>query len=375
MADKPKTLILCVDQDNDIGKKAGVATPIVGKDGIIQAATALAICDPEEADSNAMFGAVKILNQMVEKYPAEEFQIATIAGSQSGSIEADRKIVVELGEVLGQYPATGIVLVTDGFADDILLPILQSRVPITSVQHVVVKHSERIEETYIVFFKYLRMLIDDPYYSRIALGVPGVLLIIFGFLTALNQLQNAGLAVTFVLGIVFFAKGFGFYDRLVLYRPRLPHPEQQLIFASRLVGSVLVFVGAYQGIDGIAVALPPVVQPLIDISWWAGQVPSLLAAFIIKGVDMITVGIMVAIIGSGVNYYLHKDERFTNNIVSSIMAFWMWLIALASAEVLLNPKMKITLTSPLVIYTFLSIATTIIAVAAIYRRYKRLPFT
>jgi putative membrane protein len=222
-----KTLILCVDQDNDVGKWTGVTTPIIGKGNTIEAATNLAIADPEEADANAMFGAVRILNRMTHDHPDEEFQIATITGTLNGGVEADRKMMKELADVLRQFPADGLILVTDGFVDDSIKPIIQSRIPITSVQHIVVKHSERIEETYLIFFKYLKMLVDDPYYSRIALGVPGVLLIIFGFLLASNQLQNAGLAVTFVVGIVFFVKGFGIYNRALEFKPILPPPETQ----------------------------------------------------------------------------------------------------------------------------------------------------
>ena len=60
MEAKAKTLILCIDQDDDIGKKAKVPTPIVGVDANKEAAATLAIADPEEADSNAMFGAIKL---------------------------------------------------------------------------------------------------------------------------------------------------------------------------------------------------------------------------------------------------------------------------------------------------------------------------
>ena len=375
LAERSRTLILCVDQDNDVGKKTGVTTPIIGKESNIHAASTLAIADPEEADANAMFGAVRILNQMNAKYPQEEFELATITGTPFGGVEAHRKMMQELEAVLKVFPANGIVLVTDGFADDVLDPIIRSRVPITSIQHVVVKHSERIEETYAVFFKYLKMLVDDPYYSRIALGVPGVLFIIFGFLIALNQLQNAGLAVSFVIGFVLFVKGFGIYNRVVEYRPRVPPPEKQLIVISRLVGTVLALLGGYQGVYGAYTMMPSQPQPLTDISYWASVAPRLIGHFIIKGIDMIALGVFIAFLGSAVYYYMNNDERVGNNVISAILAFWMWLISLSAADVLINPNVKLSLFSPLVYYTVASVATTILAVAILYRRYKKLPFT
>ncbi len=180
MADTDQTLILCIDGDNDIGVKGKVETPIIGREPTLESATALAVSDPEEADANAMFGAVKLYDRMITQYPNESFEVATIAGSSRGGVEADRKMVKELRAVLEIYPADGVILVTDGFSDEELVPIIQSRIPITSIHHVVVKHSERIEETYAVIFRYLRMLVEDPYYSRVALGVPGILLVIFG---------------------------------------------------------------------------------------------------------------------------------------------------------------------------------------------------
>jgi len=93
-----KTLILCIDGDNDIGIKAKVVTPIVGRQTNLESATILAVSDPEEADANAMFGAIKLYDQLLGQYPDESFEVATIAGSSMGGVEADRKMVKELSE-------------------------------------------------------------------------------------------------------------------------------------------------------------------------------------------------------------------------------------------------------------------------------------
>ncbi len=374
METKAKTLILCIDQDNDIGKKAKVLTPIVGMDANRDAAASLAIADPEEADSNAMFGAIKLYKELSVKYPDEEFQVATVAGSSQGGVEADRKMIEELKIVLDAFPASGIVLVTDGFADDVLRPILQTRVPITSVHHVIVKHSERIEETYAVFGKYLRMLFDDPYYSRIALGVPGILLLIIGFLIASNQLQNAGLAVVYVLGAVFFLKGFGIYDRIVNFKLKLPPPDEQVVYVARVIGAIVAIVGIYQGLSSAIIYIPAEVN-LGDLSWWAGMLPMFLSVFLLKGIDLITLGFSVFFVGGAVSNYLRKDERLAQSIVSLNLTYWVRMIVIESAKILQEPETVINIWSPLIFYTLASIITTIIIVYLLYRRYKRLPFT
>jgi len=136
-----RTLVLCIDVDDDIGKKAQVETPILSRNTNLEAAAALALADPEEADANAMFGAVKLYDSLLERYPEDAYQVATIAGSSRGGYEADRKVVRELDIVLAAFQASEVILVTDGYADERVIPLIQSRIPITSIQQIVVKHS------------------------------------------------------------------------------------------------------------------------------------------------------------------------------------------------------------------------------------------
>ncbi len=377
MASTERTLIVCIDGDDDIGTKGGVATPIVGRDETLNSAMALAIADPEEADANAMFGAVKLYDTLVKQYPEESFMVSTIGGSSLGGVEADRKMVKELNQVLEAFDATGVILVTDGFADEELVPIIQSRIPITSIHHVVVKHSERIEETWAVIFRYLRMLFEDPYYSRVSLGVPGVLLVLFGFLIASNQVENAGMMVAFVLGIVLFLKGFGLDERIAAMRPRLPPVERWMTLLSKGLGAILGVLGSYQGIDYAWKFLPSPAQPLWDLSFWAAHMPDLAAAFFIRGTDLIALGIGVVIIGDAASDYILERKIITmwENVVGLIFLFWMRLVVLESAEVLMNPEITVTLFSPLIFYTVAGVATTIIAVILIYRRFGREAFT
>src|SRR5574342_557368 len=46
-----RLLVICVDRDDDIGKKAGVATPVVGRNACIDAAQRLALEDGEDDES------------------------------------------------------------------------------------------------------------------------------------------------------------------------------------------------------------------------------------------------------------------------------------------------------------------------------------
>ena len=377
MAEPDRTLILCIDSDDDIGIKGSVKTPIIGREANIQAATKLALSDPEEADANAMFGAVKLYDKLMKDYPDEAFEIATIAGSGKGGVEADRAMVRELGRVQKQFVADGVIIVTDGFADEELVPIIQSRIPITSIHHVVVKHSERIEETYAVIFRYLKMLVEDPYYSKVSLGVPGILLVIFGFLMASNQLENGGMVVAFVMGIVLVLKGFGWDSKLAELEPRLPPPDRWINLITTGLGGIVFIIGIVRGLDSAWNIIPLPIAPFWDLTYWATNSADLIGAFISKGTDMVTLGLGIAIAGDGISTYVQnkEDPKVWSNMIGILVLLWMRPISIEASHIIRNPGVTITVFSPLIIYTVLGVITLTLFVTWVYRRQGRELFT
>ena len=175
-----RILILCVDRDGDLEAKAGIKTPLLGRTANLDGATSLALKDPEESDANAMFEAIRLHDRLQnEKKPEEIFEVATISGSELGGVSADRKVVGELNSLLDSFSANEVILVSDGYSDEAVLPLVESRVPVSSVRRIVIKHSESIEETAAVFGKYVKLLVENPRYARMALGLPYVRMIWF----------------------------------------------------------------------------------------------------------------------------------------------------------------------------------------------------
>jgi putative membrane protein len=373
MAEPERTLILCIDSDDDIGIKGKVKTPLIGREANIQAATRLALADPEEADANAMFGAVKLFDKLVKDYSDEVFEIATIAGSGKGGVVADRAMVKELGSIQKLFSADAVILVTDGFADEDLVPIVQSRIPITSIHHVVVKHSERIEETYAVIFRYLKMAVEDPNYSKVSLGVPGILLVIFGFLMASNQLENAGMVVAFVMGVVLVLKGFGWDSRLSELKPRLPPPDRWINLITTGLGGVVFIIGIVRGIDFAWSIIPLPIAPFWDLAYWATNSADLIGAFVTKGTDMLALGLGIAIAGDGISTYVQNkdDPKVWSNMIGILLLLWMRPISIEAALIIRNPDIPITMFSPLIIYTVLGVVTLTLFVTWVYRRHGR----
>src|SRR5437870_6916665 len=85
-----RILVLCIDRDDDIGSKGGIETPIVGRDHCINAGIRLAIEDPEDADTNAIFAAIKSYEQLISK--GYESEVALVSGKFNRGIEGDEKI-------------------------------------------------------------------------------------------------------------------------------------------------------------------------------------------------------------------------------------------------------------------------------------------
>ena len=134
-----RVLILSVDRDGDLETKTRVRSPVMGRDAVMAAATTLAVSDPEEADANALFAAVKEYDTL--RAQEVDCEVAAVCGLEDSGYKADRKIRKEVEALLARKEFSGIVLISDGAEDEQIIPILQTLRPIVSVKRIAVKHS------------------------------------------------------------------------------------------------------------------------------------------------------------------------------------------------------------------------------------------
>jgi uncharacterized membrane protein len=346
---KNRTLILCVDRDDDIGKKTGIETPVIGRENNMKAASQLALIDPEESDANAIFGAVKMFDNLsIENM--DEFAVATIAGSEMGGIKADRTLKDELMAILEKFSADSVILVTDGFSDEEVIPIVQSYIPIISVRRVVVKHSESIEESWAVFSKYLQKVVEDPYYARWILGTPGIFFVILALMWASGWLTIAGEVIVFFLGAALLVKGFGL-DRRVerLIFPSPPH----LIRLCTVLTSIIIL-----GLAGFQTYVE-LFDKLGNPSGWLAILPRTLGLALETSVNLLLIASIVFTIGMAMYFYFTRDGRIWWSFVGVVAALWMREIALNASYVLLSPPpLPQSLLVQLLIVAILGISTT-----------------
>ena len=373
-----RTLILCVDRDDDLGVKAGVKTPIIGREENISAAVNLALKDPEEPDSNAIFEAVRIFDRFNQSTKENELknecQIATIAGSELGDVGADKTLVAEMMEVLKTFPATEVILVSDGFADEAILPLVQSRVPVSSVRRITVKHSESIEETVWIFSRYLKMLFENPKYASIVVGLPGILLMVLGVMYALNVISYFWMFFLIFLGGAFVIKGFmldkaarTLYVWIREYSPP-PFPVQIASFAA-VAGFLLVGVGLYQGgfqASNYIGTHPP--APRLPQEW-LGILPGLLGAFLSQSIMLIVIGVSVLLSGRAIRWFFERDPRLFRTVVIVVTVAWSSQIFYQASQILITPTLTYdTLVSAILIGITLVIASILIT-TALHRKY------
>lgn len=373
-----RTLVLCVDRDDDLGSKAGVKTPLIGREENINAAVNLALKDPEEPDANAIFEAVRIYDRFnessSEKEPKSECQIATIAGSELGDVGADKALVAQLNQVLNYFSASEVILVTDGFADEAILPLVQSRVPVSSVRRITVRHSESIEETVWLFSRYVKMIFENPRYSRMVLGLPGVLLIVLGFLYMLNWIGYSWIAFLIVLGGFLVVKGFmldkaarNFYIWVREYSPP-PFPVLIAGFAA-MAGVLLIALGLYQGsfqASNFIGSLNP--APTVP-SEWLGVLPRVLGEFLTQSIVLMVIGVCVLLSGRAIRWFFEHDSRLFRTIVMLVVAAWSSQIFYEASRILITPTLTYErLVFGIVIGIFLTIVSFLITMV-LHRRY------
>ena len=197
-----KTLVLNVDRDDDFGRKARINSPVIGIKNNIDAANKLGQADPEDSDVNAIFSAISTYNSLVEE--KKNVEIATICGHINVGFKSDGILAEQLEEVIKKTGVEDVILVTDGAEDEYILPIIQSRIKITSIRRVSVKQSKELEDTY---YRILKLLDDNKVQKQFLLPI-ALVLIVWAFFVLLNLASSGFGAILLTLGAYLLIRVF-----------------------------------------------------------------------------------------------------------------------------------------------------------------------
>lgn len=197
-----KTLILNIDRDDDFGRKAQVKSPILGFQNNLDAANKLGRTDPEDSDLNAIFFAILIYESL--KKEGKDVEIATLCGDMNVGVKSDQKISDQLDLVLKQTNAEDAILISDGAEDEYILPIIQSRLKINSVQRVNVKQSKQLEDSY---YRIIKLLDEDKVKKQFFLPI-ALILIVWAIFAILGLAASGFGAILFTLGLYLLIRTF-----------------------------------------------------------------------------------------------------------------------------------------------------------------------
>jgi putative membrane protein len=354
-----KLLVICIDRDDDLGRKTGIPTPVVGRDACIEAAQRLALEDPEDADSNSIFFAIKTYEDLVSKgYKA---QVVTVTGVENRGVQADEKVASEIRSVLKKFSANGAVIVSDGEDDEMVIPVIQNIIPVISVQRVVMQVSRTIEHSYAVFGKFLKLVMYNPKYSKFFLGVPGILLLIGGIGAVTGYNAEIFAVLVSILGGAFLIRAFDIDKAWANWAK--PTPEGFTRMFTLITGLILIAASVPAGIASVSAVYTSgnvEIANLLTNEVVVGQFVSGMIPFLWIGLGTIFVGILFS-------NWLNRKLRHISDILRLVVLVALYPTVHQFTNILMYEESSFSLILPLVA----GFAVTAASATLLIRRYRK----
>jgi putative membrane protein len=312
-------LVLCIDRDNDLGSKAHLQCPIVGREDNVNAALQLGLIDPEDSDVNAIFEGIRVYDDL--KSEGVDAEIASIAGSEDVGLKSDQILAKQLDFVLKKVNATSVVIVSDGAEDEFILPIVESRIQIDGVKRVVIRQSESLESTYYT----IKKLFEDPKIANYFFIPVGLTLILFAIFSFARQPEGALIVISAFIGIYLLFRGFGLDEPLegIVQSVKSSFYGGNISFVTYMVALALGIIGIAQGI---------ITTLSLDFSSYGGVLAA--AVFINTAVWWFVAAGVIAIIGRIIDAYLNDTKHAWRRVEIPFFIFSTGLI-LWSASILI----------------------------------------
>ena len=316
-------MVLCIDRDNDLYEKAKVSGPLIGRERNTEGAVALALADPEDPDSNAIFYAIKIYDKM--RSEGNTVEIVTLTGDKGLGFKADKEISSQLDKIVTELNPTSCVLISDGASDEEMLPVIKSRLKVDSTKIIFIKQAKELEKTYFVLLEKLR----DPYFAKIVLGIPAILILL---LSLSSYLHLGWEPVGAIIGLYLLLRIFG-VDEIVAgvmkeFRFSFERTSWIGYLGALAIFTIAVFV-TYQTVQkGIALGL---------------SAEKLVAFILGSTVPILFIGLMLLMSGKTIDAMIEKKKfRITKYILYSSIA------ALSTFVVVMGSRWVVNLSEPYV---------------------------
>ncbi len=236
-------VVLAIDRDDDLGRKAGIKGAVIGRNANLQAAIKLAENDPEDSDVNTIFAAIKIYDDLIKQ--GESVEIATITGDVNIGVISDKKIAEQLDFIAKRLNPSSVIVVTDGSEDEFVLPLISSRFKIDSVSRIVVKQSKTIEGTYYL----IKKILSDPKIAKTFFVPIGIILLIYSIFVFANYPQYAVGSIIFLLGLYLILRAYNLDTGIETFFSNIKTAliEGRISFVTYIIAAVLFTIGVIEG--------------------------------------------------------------------------------------------------------------------------------
>ncbi|WP_440769387.1 DUF373 family protein [Natronorubrum sp. DTA28] len=242
------TLVVCLDRTDDVGRKTGLRSPVVGWEAVRALVTDVGLADPEDSGVNSLLETLRVAQDLRDEN--EEVVVAVVSGDRESMVSADRAVAKQIDELVATYDPDSAVVVIDSAEDERLVPIVESRVQVDSVDRVVVRQARDIESTYYL----LKQFLADEELRQTVLVPIGLTFLVFPMLaTFLGPAQGAA-AITTVIGVFLLYKGFNIDDWIA----RVAHQVRESLYSGQVsvvtyvVAAGLTLVGLFAGVLGVS---------------------------------------------------------------------------------------------------------------------------
>ncbi|MBW9220239.1 DUF373 family protein [Methanothermococcus sp. SCGC AD-155-N22] len=237
--DREKYLVIIVDMDDDVGRKANIKTPVLGRSDCINAAIKLGLADPGDTDINSILGGVKLYDDL--KREGYEVELALISGYKDvESKECAKKIKEQLDFLLYLYEPTFVYFVSDGKEDELVLKYLEGKNVFVWKKRIVVKQSEYLESTYYLIQEFLKKTMSQ--YLPFIFTSIGFAMVIYAIFADLGWRIIVG-----IVGLYILSEGSGLIGDL---KRSLKEGKKTLEFRrltpmGNIIALLIVIIGAF----------------------------------------------------------------------------------------------------------------------------------
>ena len=302
--------------------------------------------------------AIKTYEELISK--GYSSQVALVAGKFNRGIEADEKIGLEIQNVLGEYRADAAVIVSDGEDDETVVPVIQTMVPVISIQRIIIKHSRSVEYSYAVLGRYVKMLAYDPRYSKFFLGVPGALLVATSLASFFGLTKEALALVFSILGVAFIIRAFDI-DKALSSLGR-PTPTGFIRIFSAFAGILIIVVSIVNGLSSIPnEAIVPNMGALHVIS---NRI--IVGSFVHGTITLLWIGIATILAGSLLSNWFKGSILTMSDILRLVVLALLYIPILQFTSVLTERTNPFSLISSLLI----GLAITLVAATFLFQYFR-----